>query len=130
MRQKESIRSRMKGTDLSPLTSLFTNAPLDKTIKVILDRIYNKKEISTSLKKRTLKKLIRDTCSKTAFMSGGIIYEQTDGVSMGSSLGPVLANIIMTELERVVVDRLIQSGSIKFYARFIIDTLLMVNQMK
>ena len=45
---------------------------------------------------------------------------------MGSSLGPVLANIIMTELERVVVDRLIQSGCIKFYARYVDDTLLLV----
>ena len=80
--------------------------PLDKTIKVILDRVYKEKEISTTLNKRTLKKLIKDTCSKTAFMCDGIIYEQTDGVSMGASLGPVLANIIMTELEKAVVDDL------------------------
>ena len=45
---------------------------------------------------------------------------------MGASLGPVLANIIMTELERVVVERLIKSGSIKFYARYVDDTLLLV----
>ena len=48
--------------------SLFTNVPLNKTIKVILDRVYSQKLISTNLKKRTLKKLILDTCSKTAFM--------------------------------------------------------------
>merc|ERR1711928_125818 len=45
---------------------------------------------------------------------------------MDASMGPVLANIIMTELERVVVDRLIQSGCIKFYARYVDDTLLLV----
>ena len=106
--------------------SLFTNIPLNKTIDVILDRVYNKNLITTTLKKRTLKKLILDTCSKTAFTFGGIIYEQKDGVSMGASLGPVLANIIMTELETVVVDRMIQSGRIKFYARYIDDTLLLV----
>ena len=99
---------------------------MNKTIDVILDRVYNKKQISTTLKKRTLKKLILDTCSKTAFMFGGTIYEQKDGVSMGASLGPVLANIIMTELEKVVVDRLMQSGRIKFYARYVDDTLLLV----
>ena len=106
--------------------SLFTNVPLDKTINVIMDRIYKEKKISTSLKQRTLKKLIKDTCSKTAFMLDGIIYEQTDGVSMGASLGPVLANIIMTEMERCVVDDLIQSGKIKFYCRYVDDTLLLV----
>ena len=54
------------------------------------------------------------------------MYEQKDGVSIGASMGPVLANIIMTELERVVVDRLIQSGCIKLYARYVDDTLLLV----
>ena len=45
---------------------------------------------------------------------------------MGASLGPVLANIIMTELERVVVDKLVQNVAIKFYARYVDDTLLLV----
>ena len=45
---------------------------------------------------------------------------------MGACLGPVLANIIMTELEKVVVDRLVRSGMIKFYARYVDDTLLLV----
>ena len=99
--------------------SLFTNVPLNKTIQVILNRVYTEKLIPTTLKKRILKKLILDTCSKTAFLCGGTIYEQKDGVSMGASLGPVLANIIMTELEKAVVNRLIHSGRIKFYARYV-----------
>ena len=44
--------------------SLFTNVPLKKTINIILDRIYNKNLINTSLKKRTLKKLLLDCCTK------------------------------------------------------------------
>ena len=108
--------------------SLFTNVPLSKTIQVILDRVYKEKVISTTLSKRTLKKLTKDTCSETAFMYDGVIYEQIDGVSMGASLGPVLANIIMTEMERVVVDKLIQTGKIKFYARYVDDTLLLVKK--
>ena len=38
----------------------------------------------------------------------------------------MLANIIMTELERAVVDKMIQNGTIKFYARYVDDTLLLV----
>ena len=106
--------------------SLFTNVPLNKTIKIILDRIYKDKVITTSLKQRTLKKLINDTCSKTAFMYDGVIYEQIDGVSMGAALGPVLANIIMTEMEKIIVDKMIESGKIKFYIRYVDDTLLLV----
>ena len=43
---------------------------------------------------------------------------------MGSSLRPVLANIIMTELERVIVEPLLKSGKSKFYVRYVSDTLL------
>ena len=56
--------------------SLFTNVPLQKTIDVILDWVYNQKLISTNSKKRTLKKLILDTCSKTAFLCNNAIYKQ------------------------------------------------------
>ena len=67
--------------------SPFTNVPLKKTINIILDKIYNKKEISTSLKKRTLKKLLLDSCTKTPFSINGELYKQIDGVAMGSPLG-------------------------------------------
>lgn len=73
-----------------------------------------------------MKKLIIDACSRTAFSCNNILYEQIDGVSMGACLGPVLANIIMTELEKVVVNEMIDSGLIKFYARYVDDTLLLV----
>ena len=45
---------------------------------------------------------------------------------MGGSLGPVLANIIMTEFEKVVVRNLIKTGIVKFYARYVDDTLLVI----
>ena len=110
------------------VVSLFTNVPLKKTVNIILKRIYQDKLINTTLSKRSLKKLILDTCKKTAFSSNNKIYEQIDGVSMGGSLGPVLANIIMTELEKTVVDNLVQTGVIKFYVRYVDDTLLLIKK--
>ena len=44
---------------------------------------------------------------------------------MGASLGPVLANIILTEFEHYI-NPLISSGIIKFYCRNVDDTLLLV----
>ena len=52
--------------------------------------------------------------------------QQKDGVSMSSSLGSVLANIIMTELEDVIIKPLIADGTIKFYSQFVDDTLLLM----
>ena len=44
--------------------------------------------------------------------------------------GPIFTEIIgrfeRTELEKVVVDELIQKGLVKFYARYVDDTLLLV----
>ena len=45
---------------------------------------------------------------------------------MGSSLGPVLASIIMTELEDAIIKPLIADGTIEFYSRFVDDTLLVM----
>ena len=101
--------------------SLFTNVPISKTINIILKRIYDDKLISTNLRKRTLKKLILDTCTKTAFTFNNKLYQQKDGVSMGSSLGPVLANIIMTELEETIIQQLIENDVIKFYCRYVVS---------
>ena len=63
---------------------------------------------------------------KDTFSFDNMIDEQIDGVSMGSPLAPVLANIIMTELEKTIVQKLTTSGMIKFYCRYVDDTLLLV----
>ena len=110
------------------MVSLFTNVLLKKTVNIILKRIYKDKLIKTTLTKRSLKKLILNTCTKTAFSANMKMYEQIDGLSMGGSLGPVLANIIMTEFEIVVIEKLIQNGTIKFYIRYVDDTLLFIRK--
>ena len=108
------------------VVSLFTNVPLTKTVKIILDRIFEEKLVATTFLKRTLKKLILDSCTKTAFSFNNQLFEQTDGVSMGSALGPVLANIILSEFEKLIVSDLIKSGVIRFYRRYVDDTLVLI----
>ena len=49
---------------------------------------------------------------------------------MGSSLGPVLANIILTEFENVIVKLLIETSVRRFYCRYIDDTLVMIKKDK
>ena len=41
---------------------------------------------------------------------------------MGTSLRPVLAKIIVTECEKVIVDNLAKEVTIKFYIRYVDDT--------
>ena len=46
------------------VVSLFTNMPLKKSVNIILKRIYNEKQITAPLSKRSLKKLNLDTRQK------------------------------------------------------------------
>ena len=106
--------------------SLFTNVPLRKTAYIALKRVYQDRLMKTNVKKRSLKKLLIDACTKTSFIFNNTIYEQKDGVSIGSPLGPVLANIIMTDLEKNVIKKFVDNGTIKFYGRYVDDTLLVI----
>ena len=53
------------------------------------------------------------------------IFVETDGVAMGSPLGPVLADIFMTELEKKLLPG-ICIRYIKFWRKYIDDTILYV----
>ena len=56
--------------------SLFPNISLAKTTDMILKCVYSEKLVSTSLTKRTIKKLLKDACSKTEFTVNDRIYKQ------------------------------------------------------
>ena len=82
--------------------SLFTNVPLDQTIDIIL-RIYHHKELDTSITKSEMKEMLTLCTKNVHFTYNRKIFVQTDGVAMGSPLGPVLADIIMTEIEKTLL---------------------------
>ena len=86
--------------------SLFTNVPLQKTIDIILKRIYENKEINTSISKKDMKDMLILCTKSVHFSMNGDIYLQIDGVAMCSPLGPVFAGIFMVELERSLVPKL------------------------
>ena len=110
------------------MISLFTNVPLHKIVNIILCWAHSENLIHTSLSKLSLKKLILHTCQKTALSFNNKLYEQIDGESMGASLGPVLANIIMTECKKVILHKLMKEKVIMFYTRYVDDTLLIIKK--
>ena len=75
-----------------------------------------------------MKKLLLDSYTKPTFSYDDVICQQCDAVSMGSSLVPVLANIILAEFEKVVVTPLMKAGILKFYCRYDDDTLVLVKE--
>ena len=79
--------------------SLFTNITLQETIQTAVELIF---QFNPRLKvtKRELKQIFNLATSGTHFIFNGSFYDQVDGVSIGFSLGPVLANLFMDYHEK------------------------------
>ena len=70
--------------------SLFTNIPLEETIKICSDSLYKNQELLCNISKNQFEKLLRAILSNNYFLFDGIIYEQIDGGSHGFPFGPQL----------------------------------------
>ena len=85
---------------------MLTSILLDKTMKIILPRIYNCNETITQIPKKVMKELFLLCTKKVHFGYSNEIYQQIYGVAMGSPLVPVLAGIFIVELETSVIPTL------------------------
>ena len=102
--------------------SLFTNVPLDRTIDIILKRIYDHKELETPITRSEMKEMLTICIKNVHFTYNRKIFVQTDGDALGFPLGPVFADIFMIELEKILLpDIYIQY--IKFWRRYVDDTI-------
>ena len=81
------------------VTSLFTNIPLKETINLTIDLLFEAK-LDLNIRRKDLQKLFQFATSQTSFLFSGNMYDQVDGVAMGSSLAPILANIFMGSHEK------------------------------
>ena len=70
--------------------------------------------------KSDLTKLLRLTTKDQLFQFDGNLYEQIDGVAMGSPLGPLMANAFLCSIE----EKLERDNKLpEFYKRYVDDTL-------
>ena len=104
--------------------SLFTNVPLNRTLDIIMERIYKNNDIITDIPSKDLKDLLLLCTKQVHFQYDGSNYLQSEGVAMGSPLGPILANIFLTELELNVLPTI--DNKIINWKRYVDDTLAYV----
>ena len=106
------------------VSSLFTNVPLDETIEILVNRAFSNNWFNTThnlaLTRTDLIDLLNVATKGQLFQFNGALYEQTDGVAMGSPLGPLLANVFMSSIE----DTLERQRKLpSYYRRYVDDTL-------
>ena len=74
------------------VSSLFTNVPLDETIKILADRAFSNNwfnsEDNLNILKQDLIDLLGVATKSQLFQFNGSLYEQIEGVAMGYPLGP------------------------------------------
>ena len=106
------------------VSSLFTNVPLEETIQILADKAFVNNWFNEThhlnLSRMDLVDLLRASTKDQLFLFNGQLYEQTDGVAMGSPLGPLLANVFIGSIE----ETLVHEGKMPpFYKRYVDDTL-------
>ena len=69
---------------LFDVVSLFTNDPLNRTIDIILQKVYDEKLIRTKIKREDMKELLLLCTQGVPFTFNSETYLQIDGVMMGS----------------------------------------------
>jgi len=105
------------------VTSLFTNIPRDLAINSIIKRWTLIKE-KTLIPKDEFMNAINLILSSTYFTFNTKIYKQTYiyGTPMGSPLSPIIANLVMQDLEEITLGTI--KCDIPFYYRYVDDIIL------
>ena len=123
-----SFVSQIKNANISKqflvsydVTSLFTNIPLQETIDIAINLIFDRNP-NLNITKKELKIIFLFATSQTHFIFNSKFYNQVDGVVMGSPLAPVLANIFMGFYESKWPNKY-NLNKPKFYLRYVDDSL-------
>ena len=104
---------------LFDVSSLFTNIPLNETIELAIDYILSN-NLDVNISRKDLKKLFQFATSETHFYFNEEIYDQVDGVAMGSPLAFVLANLFIGHHDQHWLKQK-ETLSVLFYTRYIDD---------
>ena len=105
------------------ISSLFTNVPLKETINICADALYcDHSDAQPLISKAVFIELMKSATSGVEFSFNDIMYKQTDGVVVGSPLGPALANIFVGYYEEKLFS---QKSKPSTYFRYVDDTFAM-----
>ena len=109
------------------VTSLFTNLPLEECIDRCVNQLFSGRDVilhnDCRLDKLSFRRLLSFAVNNSHFVFDGQLYDQIDGMAMGSPLGPSLANLFICALEKKCLDECPLQFKPVVYRRYVDDTL-------
>ena len=75
--------------------------PLEDTINIIIGKLFFENKTVHNCNKDQFKYLLTLATKESCFLFDGELYQEVDGVTMGSPLGPTLANIFLCHYEDI-----------------------------
>lgn len=107
------------------IASLFTHVPLDETIGICADFLFDPDRPTPSFNREEFVELMNWATRGVEFSFEDEMYRQIDGVAMGSPLGPILANIFVGYQETKLFAPASSPHQVHtplFYTRYVDDT--------
>ena len=105
--------------------SLFTNIPLEETIKNCVNGLFSNNFYSGKLSRKELYDLLKITTTESSFIFVNKLYKQIDGVAMGSPLGPTLANAFLCHYEKTWLNECPSQFKPVVYRRYVDDVFVL-----
>ena len=110
--------------------SLFTNVPLDETINICVNELFQTQTSYFNLNRKQIFEMLSLTTKESIISFDGGFYSQVDGVAMGSPLGPTLANAFLCHHEQKWLDDCPLDFKPLYYKRYVDDIFLLFKKLE
>ena len=107
------------------ISSLFTNVPLKETIDICAEALYKDPFFTPPISQVVFIELMESATSSVEFSFNDTTHKQTEGVAMGSPLGPALASIFVGYHESKLFSCV---QKLTIYFRYVDDTFAIFKQ--
>ena len=108
--------------------SLYTNVPIDTAVQAALQKLENDPSLAdrTTLTSAQITELLTFVLISTYFQYNGSIYEQREGVAIGSPFSAIIASLYMESFEEQVIST--SSYKPRIWKRYVDDTFTILDR--